>query len=421
MQLNQYIAELLEKHDCVIIPDFGGFIGRYKSAEIDEDNGLIYPPSKELLFNPKLTANDGLLGHTIAQKEHLSYEDSLSSIQETIDQWNKTLQSGGRIELEKIGFLYQENDQYVFEQSREINLLLSAYGLAPVKILRKKDEREISASVLPTSQEEVADTVSQIVEVATSPKKEETIRPVIEIKAKEKKEAIITIVEPVAGEEVVERKKEKEQVVLMPPKKRKTWRYVAAAAILPFAFYAIWIPAKTDFLQTGTIQLSDLNPTAEQHSSTYKDRDAETYKSADSDFKEWDELTANLPQNVSIYNYQFSENLYVPIRLNRIPESTDILTVDESTAVKETSVEKEPIVPTKDNPYHLITGCFSVESNAHNLVAKLRENGFASARILDKNNGLWRVTAGDYSDRSNAGEAKSQLESSGYSNWILKQ
>ena len=35
IDVTAYIKELLFKHDCVILPDFGGFIGNYTPAGID--------------------------------------------------------------------------------------------------------------------------------------------------------------------------------------------------------------------------------------------------------------------------------------------------------------------------------------------------------------------------------------------------
>ena len=424
MQLNEYIAELLKKHDCVIIPDFGGFIGAYKSAEIDEVRGMIYPPSKQLLFNPQLTSNDGLLGNAIAQNEEISYGASLERIEQTITEWTESLKTGGRIEIGKLGFLYKEEDRIVFEQSREINLLLAAYGLAPVKVIRKASEQTIQEQVFKPSVKEVEETVSEIVEEA-SQSKEEKVRPIIQINAEPRKEALITVVEPVVeesdyAEASSEEEGEEEKVVPIPRKKRKFIRYVAAAAILPIAFYSVWIPAKTDFLQTGTIQLSDFNPTAKQVERSYETRDQEELSTEEVEFKNWDELTGSLPENVTVYNYHFSENLYLPVRLNQETLTDNILAVDESTDVVETTIETTISESSSDKQYHLITGCFSVESNATNLVTELNEKGF-SARILDKNNGLWRVTAGDYSERSTAKNAQSDLETQGYSNWILKQ
>ena len=56
-----YISELLFLHDCVIIPNFGGFVGNPKSAKLNKITGVLSPPSKQILFNANLKTNDGLL------------------------------------------------------------------------------------------------------------------------------------------------------------------------------------------------------------------------------------------------------------------------------------------------------------------------------------------------------------------------
>ena len=72
--VSQYISDLLYTHDCVIVPNFGGFVGNRKSAELNKKTGSLSPPSKQILFNRKLTTNDGLLFSYIAQKEEISQE-----------------------------------------------------------------------------------------------------------------------------------------------------------------------------------------------------------------------------------------------------------------------------------------------------------------------------------------------------------
>ena len=44
-----YISELLFLHDCVIVPDFGGFVGNKKPAQLNRSAGLLTPPSKQIL------------------------------------------------------------------------------------------------------------------------------------------------------------------------------------------------------------------------------------------------------------------------------------------------------------------------------------------------------------------------------------
>ena len=59
--IEQAIGDLLLRHNCVIVPAFGGFVAEQLSAKIDYDKGVMTPPRKALLFNKQLVSNDGLL------------------------------------------------------------------------------------------------------------------------------------------------------------------------------------------------------------------------------------------------------------------------------------------------------------------------------------------------------------------------
>ena len=67
-----YISELLFLHDCVIVPEFGGFVGNKKSAQLNKTTGTLTPPSKQILFNTNLKINDGLLITHIVNKEGIT-------------------------------------------------------------------------------------------------------------------------------------------------------------------------------------------------------------------------------------------------------------------------------------------------------------------------------------------------------------
>lgn len=61
INLIESVSELLYKHNCVIIPGFGGFITNYKPSGFEESRNLISPSSKKVAFNQLLIENDGLL------------------------------------------------------------------------------------------------------------------------------------------------------------------------------------------------------------------------------------------------------------------------------------------------------------------------------------------------------------------------
>ena len=54
MNLATYIKDLLYRYDCVIVPDFGGFVTKRISAKISENTHQFFPPSKQLSFNRNL-------------------------------------------------------------------------------------------------------------------------------------------------------------------------------------------------------------------------------------------------------------------------------------------------------------------------------------------------------------------------------
>ena len=67
MTIANYLKDLLYRYDCVIVPNFGGFITNNTSAQIHRSTHTFYPPSKQVGFNVNLSYNDGLLANYIAK------------------------------------------------------------------------------------------------------------------------------------------------------------------------------------------------------------------------------------------------------------------------------------------------------------------------------------------------------------------
>jgi len=130
MKLEKYISDLLYRYDLVIIPDFGGIIGRKKGARLDRGTFIFSPPHKELSFNIQLQDNDGLLANYVAVAENISYEKALNAIQAQVLQWKKTLAENKRLKLPQIGiFNLVADDKIIFLPLTTQNYLASAYGL----------------------------------------------------------------------------------------------------------------------------------------------------------------------------------------------------------------------------------------------------------------------------------------------------
>jgi len=131
MTVANYIHDLLYRHDCVIVPNFGGFITNTIGAKIHEATHTFYPPSKQVSFNTHLKHNDGLLVNYIAKAENVSFDKASEKVANTVLNWRKDIQSNTLV-LDNVGqFILNEKSQFVFEPSQNTNFLASAFGLSP--------------------------------------------------------------------------------------------------------------------------------------------------------------------------------------------------------------------------------------------------------------------------------------------------
>ncbi|MDR0983116.1 MAG: hypothetical protein LBM07_07770 [Culturomica sp.] len=129
-----YISDLLFLHDCVIVPDVGAFICNYKSAYIDENTGMIYPPSKEIAFNKNLKNNDGLLVNWICAKENISYSQALKQLQLFSEDLKVRLNQGKRIPFGDIGVFYTDRRFNVVFETGSYNFLADSYGMDKIEV-----------------------------------------------------------------------------------------------------------------------------------------------------------------------------------------------------------------------------------------------------------------------------------------------
>lgn len=146
MILANYISELLYRYECVIVPDFGGFILNNRSATIDSLNNILSPPFKQITYNSHLKNNDGLLANHIASADNISYECALNFIRFEIEEWQQKLINTD-IDLEGVGSFSLVNDILHFEPQKSINYLTSSYGLSTVVSKKIKREERIKKVV----------------------------------------------------------------------------------------------------------------------------------------------------------------------------------------------------------------------------------------------------------------------------------
>ncbi len=202
-KIDKHINELLYNHDCVIVPEFGGFVTNYASAKIHPVQHTFTPPSKNIVFNKNLKNNDGLLANHIATAENTNYPEALKQISRFVETTNSELKKGGKVKIEEVGVLFLDVERNIQFEPSTHNYLLQAFGLSSFQ--------------------------------SPAIKRDNAIKRI---------------------------EKEFKDRSAIPAQKRKVnvKRIVALAIAVPLVFGMLWIPLKTDLLKN--INYSNLNPFA---------------------------------------------------------------------------------------------------------------------------------------------------------------
>jgi nucleoid DNA-binding protein len=128
VEISQYIKEILLLNDCVIIPEFGGFVANYKPATVE--NNQFFPPTKEIAFNNKLVSNDGLLINFISEAEGIDYFSAKQKLDSFVEETLLNLERNRNVYFDGIGYLhYDSRENLQFEPQLKQNLLVESYGL----------------------------------------------------------------------------------------------------------------------------------------------------------------------------------------------------------------------------------------------------------------------------------------------------
>ena len=131
IELQRHIEILLLDNDCVIVPDFGGFVTHQVSACFSEDDSTFLPPLRMLGFNPQLRINDSLLVQSYATAYDISYPEALRRVESEVAELKDTLQTEGSYTLSDIGTLTVNGEgSYLFEPCEAGVLSPELYGLS---------------------------------------------------------------------------------------------------------------------------------------------------------------------------------------------------------------------------------------------------------------------------------------------------
>lgn len=143
-EFSLHINYLIQKHDCVIIPDFGGFVLHRDAAKIAGD-GSITPPRVSVGFNPELKYNDGLLAESYMNAYSISYDIACKKIGDVVYRLNTILGLRQPAPVGNLGTLILDEEKRMsFIPNSEFSLCHpETFGLDVLEIKRLSDIEEI--------------------------------------------------------------------------------------------------------------------------------------------------------------------------------------------------------------------------------------------------------------------------------------
>ncbi len=131
IDIEKHIAKLLLSNDCVIIPNFGGFIAHYVPSTYDGSKNMFLPPKRIIGFNAQLTMNDSLLAQSFVEEYGISFPEAVTRIESDTVKLQNQLYNSGSYELAEIGTLTSTDDSnYIFTPSQTGFLTPELYGLS---------------------------------------------------------------------------------------------------------------------------------------------------------------------------------------------------------------------------------------------------------------------------------------------------
>ena len=147
IQLGRHIEILLLDNDCVIVPDFGGFVAHHVSARYDEDDHSWLPPMRTLGFNAQLRINDSLLAQSYVNAYDISYPEALRRIENEVEELKQLLANEGCYTMDDIGTLtINDEGNYQFEPCEAAILSPAYYGLDACSFVTLKEARGMNVA-----------------------------------------------------------------------------------------------------------------------------------------------------------------------------------------------------------------------------------------------------------------------------------
>ncbi len=132
MDIGPYISELLQHQKYVVLPGFGAFVANHRPARFDVQTARLLPPSRTITFQPELNLNDGILLNYVARAEDIPAPLAHKELEAYCDELLYKLDHNETINLNRLGTLSRNGQDFRFEAFPEAETLDGAFGLEPI-------------------------------------------------------------------------------------------------------------------------------------------------------------------------------------------------------------------------------------------------------------------------------------------------
>lgn len=137
LRIITHIERVLLVNDCVIVPDFGGFVLRRRPALFAAEKNAFSPAHNEMAFNPSLNHDDGLLTESYMQMYGMDFSEAQQTLRQDLDEWKRILDDHGTVSCGRLGsFRRNEDGTLIFEPATAYYTLdvygLTSFYMAPV-------------------------------------------------------------------------------------------------------------------------------------------------------------------------------------------------------------------------------------------------------------------------------------------------
>ena len=323
IELSKHIEYLLLEHNCVIVPQLGGFIAQDVPARYIPEENLFLPPHRTVGFNPQLTINDGLLVQSYMQAYDTNYPETIKLIENAVSALNSELLDKGEFSLNGIGKLTINIDgNYNFIPNEAGLLSPNLYGLDSIVLC--KYDKECT--------------------------KLQSVKKIEEIEPKEELQRNSNNYNFSINKELV--------------------NYVAAAVVAIF-FYFIWATPVNDPSSLKAVQASMLFPKKIEHmgDNAIEVDTLETEIIAEAENRN---ISENIKQNKE-NNTDIVHNIkdeYVIVMISCIPQKNAERFVQE---LQKNGLEASHILKRR-NIIRVVYGSYDSESTAYKELVELRKN-----------------------------------------------